>query len=78
MESFRGVCGMNPVLAAGLVLKEPFAIGAGEGSGDRDGKDTSDLAELGVTRDCLRDLERTVPGRCEFEFVDTSEAFRSE
>lgn len=30
-----------------------------------------------MTRDCLRDLARTVPGRCKFEFEDTVEGFRS-
>lgn len=29
--------------------------------GDKEGNDTSDLAEVGVTRECFRDLERTVP-----------------
>lgn len=76
VESFLGVCGMDPVLAVGLMLKEPFAYGAGEASGESDGKETRDLAEFGVTRDCLRDLVRTVPGRCEVEFVEAVEAFR--
>ena len=55
---------------AGLKLEEPFAKGAGEASGDRDGKETRDLAESGVTSDCLRDFARAVPGRCELEIVD--------
>lgn len=76
-ESLRGVCGIEPVLATGLVLKEPTTLGPGELSGERDGKDTKDLAELGVTSDCLRDLERTVPGRWEVELVDTVEDLRS-
>ena len=58
----------------GLELKEPFVKGAGEASGDRDGKETRDLAESGVTSDCLRDFARVVPGRCE---LDTVEDFRS-
>ena len=29
--------------------------------GDKEGNETSDLAEEGVTKDCFRDLERTVP-----------------
>lgn len=37
----------------------------GEFSGDRDGNEVRDFAEFGpgVTRDCLRDRTRTVPGR---------------
>ena len=76
-ESLRGVCGIEPVLATGLVLKEPTILGPGEFSGERDGKETKDLAELGVTSDCLRDLERTVPGRWEVELVDAMEDLRS-
>lgn len=54
-----------------------MAYRAGEASGERDGKETRDFAELGVTRDCLRDLARTVPGRCKFELEDTVEVLRS-
>ena len=68
---------MEPVLATGLAVEEPFLNGAGDASGERDGKETRDLAELGVTIDCLRDFARTVPGRCEFECWDAVEDFRS-
>ena len=50
-------------------------VGPGELSGDNDGKDTRDLAELGVTRDCFLDLERPLPNRC--SLVDACEVFRS-
>lgn len=58
-------------------MKEPTTLRPGEFSGERDGKDTKDLAEFGVTRDCLRDLERTVPGRWETALVDTVDDLRS-
>ena len=41
------------------------SVGPGEPSGDSEGKETRDLAELGVTSDCFLDLERTVPGLCD-------------
>lgn len=74
VESFRGVQGTESFRSTELKLKEPFVSGAGDASGERDGKETRDFAEFGVTSDCFRDLTRTVPGRCEFETV---EDFRS-
>ena len=74
-DPVRGVCGAEPVWAPGLVRKEPLVVGPGELSGDNDGKDTRDLAELGVTKDCFLDLERPLPSRC--SLVDTCEVFRS-
>lgn len=55
--------------------KEPLTIGPGELSGDKDGKDTSDFAESGVTKDCFLDLERPLPGLC--SLLDICEDFRS-
>lgn len=55
--------------------KEPLAVVPGELSGDSEGKDTRDLAELGVTRDCFLDLERPLPGLC--SFADICEDLRS-
>lgn len=55
--------------------KEPLAVGPGELSGDKDGKDTSDFAEFGVTNDCFLDLERPLLGLC--SLLDICEDFRS-
>lgn len=53
-----------------------FPLAPGELSGERDGKDTSDLAEsgIGVTIDCFREVDRR--GTDLREEVDTSELFR--
>lgn len=54
-----------------------FPLAVGELSGDRDGKETNDLAEsgIGVTKDCFREVERR--GTDLREELDTSELFRS-
>lgn len=54
-----------------------FPLAPGELSGERDGKETSDLAEsgIGVTKDCFREVDRRGPDLR--EELDTSELFRS-
>ena len=54
-----------------------FPLAPGELSGERDGKDTSDLAEsgIGVTKDCFREIDRR--GTDLRDELDTSELFRS-
>lgn len=42
-------------------LTKPPLFRPGETSGERDGNDSSVLAESGVTKDCLREPARTVP-----------------
>lgn len=71
VESFR-----ESGLEVGFKVSLPLR--PGEFSGERDGKETRDLAELGVTNDCFRDLERTVPGRWDCEWLETVEDLRSE
>ena len=56
----KGVCGGLGDFEPDLNLPSPGVLG--ELSGDSEGKETRDLAELGVTRDCFLDLVRTVPG----------------
>ena len=51
-----------PLGGFGLGMNLPSPGVLGELSGDKEGKETRDLAELGVTRDCFLDLVRTVPG----------------
>jgi hypothetical protein len=45
-----------PLLAAAL-----GELSGDNSPGDKEGNETSDLAEVGVTKECFRDLERTVP-----------------
>lgn len=54
-----------------------FPLVVGELSGERDGKDTNDLAEsgIGVTKDCFREVDRR--GTDLREELDTCELFRS-
>ena len=49
----------------GRRLTKPPLFRPGEPSGERDGNDSSVLAESGVTKDCLREPARTVPDRRE-------------
>jgi hypothetical protein len=64
-----GLCWLN-----GSVL---FPLALGELSGEREGKETRDLAEsgIGVTSDCFRDVDRR--GADLREEFDTSELLRS-
>ena len=62
-------------LLNGLELILPSSLGAGEFSGESDGKDTKDFAELEATKDCFRDLVRTVADLC--EELDICELLRS-
>ena len=54
-----------------------FPLAVGELSGDRDGKETNDLAEsgIGVTKDCFREVDRR--GTDLREELETSELFRT-
>lgn len=56
----------------GKRLTKPPLFRPGEPSGERDGNDSSVLAESGVTKDCLREPARTVPDLR--EAVDICEA----
>lgn len=56
----NGVLGVFDDLRPDLNLLSPGVLG--ELSGDNEGNETSDLAELGVTKDCFLDLVRMVPG----------------
>ncbi len=58
-----------------LFATVPGELSGDSSLGDKEGNETSDLADVGVTKDCFRDLVRTVP---DFrEVVDIWEIERS-
>ena len=54
-------CDVADIRDMGRRLTKPPLFRPGEPSGERDGNDSSVLAESGVTKDCLREPARTVP-----------------
>ena len=54
-------CDMADIRHVGRKLTKPPLFRPGEASGEREGNDSSVLAESGVTKDCLREPARTVP-----------------
>ena len=65
-------CDAADISDVGKRRTSPPLFRPGEPSGERDGNDSSVLAESGVTKDCLREPARTVPDLR--EAVDICEA----